>query len=133
MLSSFPASPRCNCNANSAPYTMAKVAGEALALALAKEELRNGVRVNIVAPGLTIGDMGERLAQAITGNPDIHHLDAKALRPGVDPSDVAAAVLWFVSDANPGSRRAQHRRRRAGDFPISPSRHCEQRSHVAIK
>ncbi|MGN6594423.1 SDR family NAD(P)-dependent oxidoreductase [Sphingopyxis terrae] len=89
-------------SANSAPYTMAKVAGEALALALAKEELRNGVRVNIVAPGLTISDMGERLAQAITGNPDIHHLDAKFPFGRVsDPSDVAAAVLWFVSDANP--------------------------------
>src|SRR3546814_11921711 len=36
--------------ANGAPYTMAKAAGEALALTLAKEEVKNGVRVNIVAP-----------------------------------------------------------------------------------
>ncbi len=88
--------------ANGAPYTMAKAAGEALALTLAKEELANGVRVNIVAPALTVSDMGEKLSRAITGHDDIHHLDAKMPFGRVaDPSDVAAAVLWFVSDANP--------------------------------
>ena len=88
--------------ANGAPYNMAKAAGEALALTLAKEEVRHGVRVNIVAPSLTVSDMGERLARAITGNEDIHHLDAKFPFGRVpDPTDVAAAVLWFVSDANP--------------------------------
>ena len=86
---------------NGAPYTMAKAAGEALALTLAKEEMRNGVRVNIVAPSLTVSDMGERLARAITGNDDIHHLDAQFPFGRVAvPADVAAAVAWFVSDAN---------------------------------
>ena len=88
--------------ANGAPYTMGKAAGEALALTLAKEEVRNGVRVNIVSPSLTVSDMGERLARAITGQDDIHHLDAKFPFGRVsNPDDVAAAVLWFVSDANP--------------------------------
>jgi NAD(P)-dependent dehydrogenase (short-subunit alcohol dehydrogenase family) len=88
--------------ANGAPYTMAKAAGEALALTLAKEEMRNGVRVNIVAPSMTVSDNGERLSRAITGNYDIHHLDAKFPFGRVPtPDDVAAAVLWFVSDANP--------------------------------
>jgi len=88
--------------ANGAPYNMAKAAGEALALTLAKEEVRNGVRVNIVAPSLTVSDMGEKLSRAITGQDDIHHLDAKFPFGRVpDPADVAAAVLWFVSDANP--------------------------------
>jgi NAD(P)-dependent dehydrogenase (short-subunit alcohol dehydrogenase family) len=88
--------------ANGAPYNMAKAAGEALALTLAKEEIGNGVRVNIVAPSLTVSDMGERLARAITGQDNIHHLDAKFPFGRVPtPSDVAAAVLWFVSDANP--------------------------------
>ena len=87
--------------ANGAPYNMAKAAGEALALTLAKEEVRNGVRVNIVAPSLTVSDMGERLARAITGG-DIHDLDARFPFGRVStPDDVAAAVLWFVSDANP--------------------------------
>ena len=88
--------------ANGAPYNMAKAAGEALALTLAKEEVKNGVRVNIVAPSLTVSDMGERLARAITGNDDIHHLDAKFPFGRVPtPDDVAAAVVWFVSEANP--------------------------------
>ncbi|MBB5706592.1 SDR family NAD(P)-dependent oxidoreductase [Sphingopyxis panaciterrulae] len=88
--------------ANGAPYTMAKAAGEALALTLAKEEVKNGVRVNIVAPSLTVSDMGERLARAVTGQDDIHHLDAHFPFGRVPtPDDVAAAVLWFVSDANP--------------------------------
>jgi NAD(P)-dependent dehydrogenase (short-subunit alcohol dehydrogenase family) len=86
---------------NGAPYTMAKAAGEALAYALAKEELANGVRVNIVAPALTVSDMGEKLSRAITGNDDIHHLDTKMPFGRVAvPADVAAAVVWFVSDAN---------------------------------
>ncbi|MGB3320623.1 MAG: SDR family oxidoreductase [Sphingopyxis granuli] len=88
--------------ANGAPYNMAKAAAEALALTLAKEEVSSGVRVNIVAPSLTVSDMGERLARAITGQDDIHHLDAKFPFGRVPtPDDVAAAVLWFVSDANP--------------------------------
>ncbi|PZQ24697.1 MAG: oxidoreductase [Sphingopyxis macrogoltabida] len=88
--------------ANGAPYNMAKAAGEALALTLAKEEVGHGVRVNIVAPSLTVSDMGERLARAVTGEADIHHLDAKFPFGRVPtPDDVAAAVLWFVSDANP--------------------------------
>ena len=88
--------------ANGAPYNMGKAAGEALALTLAKEEVKNGVRVNIVAPSLTVSDMGERLARALTGNDDIHHLDAQFPFGRVStPDDVAAAVLWLVSDANP--------------------------------
>lgn len=87
---------------NGAPYNMAKAAGEALALTLAKEEVANGVRVNIVSPSLTVSDMGSRLSRAITGQEDIHHLDSKFPFGRVSlPSDVAAAVLWFVSDANP--------------------------------
>jgi 3-oxoacyl-[acyl-carrier protein] reductase len=88
--------------ANGAPYNMGKAAGEALALTLAKEEMRHGVRVNIVAPALTVSDMGERLARAVTGEGDIHHLDAKFPFGRVPlPADVAAAVVWLVSDANP--------------------------------
>ena len=60
------------------------------------------MRVNIVAPSLTVSDMGERLARAITGNDDIHHLDTKFPFGRVPtPDDVAAAVVWFVSEANP--------------------------------
>lgn len=88
-------------SANGAPYSMGKAAAESLALVLAKEEQKNGVRVNIVAPSLTVTDMGERLAKATTGVADIHELD-KAFPFGrvSTPDDVAEAVLWLVSDAN---------------------------------
>lgn len=88
--------------ANGAPYTMGKAASEALALTMAKEEMPNGVRVNIVKPSLTVSDMGERLARAVTGVADIHELDARFPFGRVPtPDDVAAVVVWLVSDANP--------------------------------
>ncbi len=91
-----------HCGPNGAPYTMGKAAAEALALTLAKEEMRHGIRVNIVSPSLTESDMGQRLAKAVSGVEDIHALDAQfpfGRVPG--PDDVAAAVAWLVSDANP--------------------------------
>ena len=84
--------------ANGAPYNMGKAAAEALALTLAKEERGNGIRTNIVAPGLTVTEMGERLAKATQGVADIHDLAAKSPFGRVStPEDVAAAVAYFVS------------------------------------
>lgn len=84
--------------ANGAPYNMGKAAMEALALTLAKEERGNMIRTNIVAPGLTVTDMGERLAKATRGIQDIHELDAQSPFGRVStPEDVAAAVAFFVS------------------------------------
>ena len=45
-------------------YNIAKSAMEALVMTLAHEEQGNGIRVNVVAPGLTVTDMGDRLARA---------------------------------------------------------------------
>lgn len=88
-------------SANGAPYNMAKAAVESLALTLAKEEQQSGVRVNIVAPSLTVSDMGSRLAKAVAGVNDIHELDAKFPFGRVPtPGDVASAVVWLVSAAN---------------------------------
>jgi 3-oxoacyl-[acyl-carrier protein] reductase len=84
--------------ANGAPYNMGKAAVEALAQTLAKEERAHGIRVNIVAPGLTVTDMGKRLAMATRGVADIHELDAGSPFGRVStPEDVAAAVAFFVS------------------------------------
>ncbi|MCW2578516.1 MAG: oxidoreductase [Blastococcus sp.] len=81
-----------------APYMMAKVALEALARTLALEEGGNGVRVNIVAPGLTVTDMGNRLARAVTGAPGAADLDAATPFGRVTrPEDVAAVVAFFLS------------------------------------
>jgi len=87
--------------ANGGPYNMGKAAMEALALTLAKEERKYGIRVNIVAPTLTVTEMGKRLAKA-RGADDIHSLDASSPFGRVsEPEDVAAAVTWIVSSANP--------------------------------
>jgi len=78
---------------------MAKAALEALALTLAKEEIRHGIRVNIVAPGLVITDMGVRLVRATTGSDDIDALDAQQpLGRVTRPSDVASVVCFLASE-----------------------------------
>jgi NAD(P)-dependent dehydrogenase (short-subunit alcohol dehydrogenase family) len=86
--------------ANGGPYNMAKAALEALALTLAKEEIQNGIRVNIVAPGLVITDMGVRLVRAKLGFDDIDALDAQQPLGRVPrPADVADVVGYLVSEA----------------------------------
>ena len=81
-----------------APYSMAKAAQEVLALTLAKEEAANGVRANIVVPGLTNTDLGARVAKGM-GHDDIHELNPHvALGRVVEPEDVAAMVRFLVSD-----------------------------------
>ena len=88
--------------ARGAPYNMGKAAMEALALTLAKEEREHGIRTNIVAPSLTVTEMGKRLTRATTGIEDIHELDARSPFGRVStPEDVAAVVTWLVSSANP--------------------------------
>ena len=85
--------------AQGAPYNMAKAALEALAFTLAKEEIANGIRVNVVAPGLVATDMGDRLVQAKLGLSGIAELDAgQPLGRVTRPSDVAKVVRFLVSD-----------------------------------
>lgn len=81
-----------------APYMMAKVALEALGRTLALEEAAHGVRVNIVAPGLTVTEMGDRLARAVSGAAGAAELDAASPFGRVTrPEDVAAVVAFLVS------------------------------------
>lgn len=81
-----------------APYTMAKAALEALAFTLAKEERDNGIRVNVVAPGLVDTDMGRRLVKAVTGITDIRKLDENSPFGRVcRPEDIANMVRFLVS------------------------------------
>ena len=85
--------------ANGAPYNMGKAAMEALAFTLAKEERRNGMHVNIVAPGLVETEMGVRLARGHGSRTDMRALDAGAPFGRVcQPIDVANVVLWLCSD-----------------------------------
>jgi 3-oxoacyl-[acyl-carrier protein] reductase len=83
-----------------APYMMGKVALEALGRTLAVEEQPHGIRTNIVAPGLVVTDMGDRLARAVAGVTMATDLDARFPYGRVcRPEDVAAVVGWLVSDA----------------------------------
>ena len=76
----------------------AKAALEALALTLAHEEIANGIRVNIVAPGLVVTDMGSKLVKAKLGLDDISELDAtQPLGRVVRPDDVARVVGFLAS------------------------------------
>jgi NAD(P)-dependent dehydrogenase (short-subunit alcohol dehydrogenase family) len=83
--------------ANSAPYNMAKTALEALAMGLAKEERRNGVHVNVVAPGLVDTEMGRRLVKGAMGVEEIGSLDARSPFGHVcRPEEVADVVRFLV-------------------------------------
>ena len=88
--------------ANGSPYNMAKAALEALARTLAKEVLRHGIHVNIVAPGLVATDMGDRLAKAVTGGRAAAAADRDATAAFghvCRPEEVAAVVRFLVSPA----------------------------------
>ena len=86
--------------ARSAPYTMAKVALESLALTVAKEERPNGIHANVVAPGLVDTEMGRRLVRGAMGVEDISTLDATSPFGRVcRPEDVAEVVRFLVSSA----------------------------------
>ncbi|CAG0987402.1 3-oxoacyl-[acyl-carrier protein] reductase [Myxococcaceae bacterium] len=82
-----------------APSDMGKCAMEALAFTLAKEVKKDGIRVNVVAPGLVETEMGRRLMKATAGIDDLRKLDATMPFGRVcQPEDVANAVRWLVSD-----------------------------------
>lgn len=86
--------------ANGAPYNMAKSAMEALAVGLSKEERKNGIHVNIVAPGLVETEMGSRLMRATRGVTDLRELDASMPFGHVcQPEEIADIVRFVVSDA----------------------------------
>ncbi|MEZ4493851.1 MAG: SDR family oxidoreductase [Dehalococcoidia bacterium] len=86
--------------ANGAPYNMAKSAMEALAVGLSKEERKNGIHVNIVAPGLVETEMGSRLMRATRGVTDLRELDASMPFGHVcQPEEIADVVRFVVSDA----------------------------------
>jgi 3-oxoacyl-[acyl-carrier protein] reductase len=83
----------------SAPYNMGKAAQEALALTLAKEEIRHGIRVNVIRPGLVETEMGRRLVKGTSGVTDMRELDERMPYGHIcQPEDVAELVRFLVSD-----------------------------------
>ena len=68
--------------------------------ALAKEERRHGIHVNVVAPGLVSTEMGRRLVKGMMGVTEISELDAGSPFGHVcTAEEVADVVRFLVSDA----------------------------------
>jgi NAD(P)-dependent dehydrogenase (short-subunit alcohol dehydrogenase family) len=85
-------------NAGSAPYTMAKMAMEALVKTLAKEERVFGIRANVIAPSLANTDMTRQLMKR-KGINDIDQLNIQApFERIVRPDDVGKLCVFLVSD-----------------------------------
>jgi 3-oxoacyl-[acyl-carrier protein] reductase len=85
---------------NSSPYNVAKAGLEALARTLAKEERRNDIHVNVVAPGLVETEMGRRLVKGAMGVDDIGTMHAGSPFAHVcTPEEVADVIRFLVSDA----------------------------------
>ncbi len=80
-------------------YSIGKAGMEALAYTLAKEERSNGMRVNVVAPGLVDTDMGRKLITLLPGSDDMRDRDSSAPFGFVcTPEDIASAVYFLVSE-----------------------------------
>ncbi|XOV87839.1 MAG: SDR family NAD(P)-dependent oxidoreductase [Pseudomonadota bacterium] len=80
-------------------YSVGKAGMEALAHTLAKEEKANGMRVNIIAPGLVDTDMGRKLVSLLPGPNDMRELDAGSPFGFVcTPQDIAATVAHLCSE-----------------------------------
>lgn len=83
-------------SARGGSYNMAKAALEAFAYTLAKEEHRNGIRVNIVAPGFT----DTRLAHLVAERVQQGHPGASPALPEMQPpAAIADAIRFYTSDA----------------------------------
>jgi NAD(P)-dependent dehydrogenase (short-subunit alcohol dehydrogenase family) len=77
-------------------YAAVKAATDTLTVGLAKELGPRGIRVNAVAPGIIDTEI-----HTVSGVPDRAHRMADRIplgRPG-QPEEVAAAIVWLLSDA----------------------------------
>jgi 3-oxoacyl-[acyl-carrier protein] reductase len=80
-------------------YSVSKAALEAMAHTLAREEKANGMRVNIIAPGLVDTDMGRKIVEATGGGADMRSVDAASPFGFVcTPEDIAATVTHLCSE-----------------------------------
>lgn len=89
----------------SVAYCSSKAALVMLTRCIALDHGPSGLRANVVCPGWTHTAMGDRamdwLAQALGGTREAAYAEATRqvpLRRACDPSEVAAAIAWLVSD-----------------------------------
>lgn len=87
-----------HCLPGHGPYAMAKASLEAMAKVLAKEELPNNIRVNIIALGLVETEMGSRLVKATTGEDIKAFSDRMPFGRVCQPADVGNLCVFLCSD-----------------------------------
>lgn len=85
--------------AGSAHYAASKAAVDSFTKGLAKEVASEKVRVNAVRPGMVATDMiGPLLADRERAN---HMAKTIAMNRFAEPGEIAAAILWLLSDEAP--------------------------------
>ena len=84
---------------NSSPYNAAKAGMDGLAKGLAKEERYNGIRVNVVAPGLVPTDILMEELRATTGKDSVEEVD-KVMPFGrmMRPEDIGNLCTFLASE-----------------------------------
>jgi len=82
------------CAAMGSPYYVAKAGVNALTKSLAKECAPAGVRVNCIAPGLVMSDMGERLVE-FYGDALLHTIP---LGRAGQPADIGKAAVYLAGE-----------------------------------
>jgi len=109
-------------------YSIGKAALEGVAFVLAKEEVRHGIRVNVVAPGLVATRMGTSVVRGMTGGEAVvtDLDDAAPFGHVCRPQDVGNVVALLVSEG--GADVTGERIRVDGGTPgwIRPSRDLQK-------
>lgn len=82
------------CSPFGAPYYVAKAGVNALTKVLARELAPSGIRVNGIAPGLVLSDMGERMVRAL-GEETL--LSAIPLGRAGQPEEIAKLAVFLAS------------------------------------
>lgn len=77
-------------------YAASKGAVDSLGIGLAREVACEGIRVNVVRPGTTLTEIHERNGQLSRVREMEPHIP---IRRAAQPSEVAGAILWLLSDA----------------------------------
>lgn len=78
------------------PYGLTKVAINSLTGALSRRRYQDGVRVNAIAPGVTLSDMTKEYAEASDGNMYRSCASGRIFRP----EEVAEVACFLLSDAS---------------------------------
>jgi 3-oxoacyl-[acyl-carrier protein] reductase len=85
------------CHAGSSSYAASKAGLEAFTKVLAREEARNGIRVNAIAPGLIKSDMSAQMSKVYGEERMKEIFESIPLGKFGDPRDVGNMVAYLVS------------------------------------